>query len=129
MSLVSQPTPVYWSGEVQTSRTPVAVQHALAFVARDQLGDGRREEARELLALALDRVVVALDSQQRSHSREQLVLVERLRHEVVRAGLERAHQIGPTRRGDETYSARETAGQLRDQDDATAHVLGPISAW
>ena len=38
----------------------------------------------------LDLVVVALDPQQRAHAREQLGLVERLRHEVVGARLERA---------------------------------------
>src|SRR4029453_17964584 len=37
----------------------------------------------------LDRVVVALDPEQRTNSREQLVVVERFCDEVVRTGLDR----------------------------------------
>ena len=41
---------------------------------------------RELCRLRADRVVVALDPHERAHAQQQLLLVERLRHEVVGAG-------------------------------------------
>ena len=44
---------------------------------------------RQLGLLRLDRVVVALDAQQRAHPGQQLGPVERLRDEVVRARLDR----------------------------------------
>src|SRR6266852_2182692 len=49
----------------------------------------RGVEFGELRSLRLDRVVVALDPEQRPHTREQLVVVERLRDEVVSAGFAR----------------------------------------
>ena len=51
----------------------------------------------ELGGLRLDRVVVALDAQQRAHAGQQLGLVERLGDEVVGAGLDRA-RASPARR-------------------------------
>jgi hypothetical protein len=53
-----------------------------------------RFRSRELDRLRLDRVVIALDSEQRPDAGEQLVPVERLGNEVVRSGLDRGQLLG-----------------------------------
>ena len=93
----------------------VTLKEGLVARRDDQVGDLRREEslqpthAVDLSDLFLDPVfelsvplgelgrllpngvVILLDSDQRTHAREQLSLIERLHHEVVGSSLERLH--------------------------------------
>ena len=95
----------------------MALEERLVAGRHDELGDLRREEAAQpsrslelgdllldallelpvprgqLCRLRLDRVVVALDAQQRAHPREQLGLLEGLGDEVVGSRLDRRHLL------------------------------------
>ena len=95
----------------------VALEEGLVARRDDQVGDLRREESLQpphpvdlgdlfldpLLELSVplgelgrllpNGVVILLDSDQRTYSREQLSLVERLQHEVVGPSLERFHLL------------------------------------
>ena len=112
---VREARPAAEVGEEHRDLPAVAGEDRLVAGRDDRLGELRREEslealqALELLDLRLhalferpvqllDRVVVALDPQQRPDSREQLLLVERLRDEVVRAGLDRLRLLRPVAR-------------------------------
>ena len=87
---------------------PVDAEHRR--VGLDQLGDLRRQEPAQPAVEGLDLVVVLLDAQQRAHAGEQLGLVERLRHEVVGAGLDRAPLLLLARRRD--HHDRQERGRL-----------------
>ena len=117
---------------------PVALEERLVAGVDDQLGQLRRQEAaqpahpldlghlrrhaalqllvpgRELVGLALDRVLVALDPGQRGHPGEQLVLVDRLGQEVVGTGLERLDLLLVAARRDHHDRQVRRAGPLPD---------------
>ena len=114
-------------GEEHRDLAAVALENRLVARGDDRVGELRREEPlqppqpaelrhlflhalleravelRELRGLRLDRVVVALDPEQRPDAREQLVVVERLRDEVVRAGLDRSRLLLADARGDHDH--------------------------
>ena len=79
-------------------------------------------ELQELGGLGLDRVVVALDPEQRTDAGEELVVVERLRDEVVGAGLDRPRLLRADARRDHDHRqhrglvvARAAAGRPRSR--------------
>ena len=73
-----------------------------------ELVDLRRHPLLERPVQLLDRVVIALDPKQRTYSREQLVVVEGLRDEVVGAGLDRLGLLRTEARGQHDH--REHGG-------------------
>jgi hypothetical protein len=119
---VDKARPAAQVGEEHRDLPAVALQNWVVARAHERISELRREEAAEplqplellelrphaffersvqleqLYGLRLDRVVVALDPKQRPHAREQLVLVERLRNEVVGAGLDRLRLLRPLAR-------------------------------
>ena len=112
---VGEARPAAEVGEDHRHLTAVTGEDRLVAGGDDGLGELRREEplellhAVELLELGLhalleravqlrDLVVVALDPEQRANAGEELVVVERLRDEVVRAGLDRLRLLGPLAR-------------------------------
>ena len=70
----------------------------------------RLVELVQLHCLGLDRVVVALDAKERPDAHEELVVVERLRNEVVGTGLDRSLLLGADARRDHDH--REHRGLL-----------------
>ena len=70
----------------------------------------RPVQVEQLCGLSLDRVVVALDPEERADAREELVAVERLRDEVVRAGLDRSPLLGSFARREHDH--RQNCGLL-----------------
>ena len=63
--------------------------------AETRLSPANRMLIGELCRLRLDRVVVTLNPKQRPNSGEKLIVVERLRDEVVRSGLDRLRLLLP----------------------------------
>ncbi len=109
---IGEARPAAQVGEDHRDLAAVAGEDRLVAGGDDRLGELRRQESLEALhplelldlgidALRerpvelLDRVVVALDAEQRPDSGEQLVVVERLRDEVVCAGLDRLRLLRP----------------------------------
>ena len=110
---VDEVRPAAQVGEEHRDLPPVAAKDRLVAGGDDRVGELRRQEPLqpsqplqlgdlrlhallerpvqlgELSRLRLDRVVVALDPEQRPHAGEQLVVVEGLRDEVVGTGLDR----------------------------------------
>ena len=87
----------------------------------------RPVEIEQLGGLCLDRVVVALDPQQRPDAGEQLVPVERLRDEVVRPGLDRLRLLRSLARREHDHrqhrgllAARGAAGRRRSRPAAAS---------
>ena len=127
---------------------PVALEERLVARRHDELGDLRRQEAPQppralelgdllldaLLELAvprgqlgrlrLDRVVVALDAQQRAHPREQLGLLEGLGDEVVGPGLDRGHLLLLAAGGDH-HDRQELGGLVGAQRPADLVAVHP----
>ena len=87
-------------------------QQGLAVGRRDDRGDLRGKVAGELALLTLDRVVVLLDPKERPHADGKLVLRDRLRDEVVGAGLERPHPVLLHARGHQ-HDRQETRVRAR----------------
>ena len=87
-------------------------QQGLAVGRRNDRGDLRGKVAGELALLTLDRVVVLLDPKERPHADGELVLRDRLRDEVVGAGLERPHPVLLHARGHQ-HDRQETRVRAR----------------
>ena len=87
--IVSSPEETIGVGELRREEAPQPPQPLELVDLRLHTLLERAVELGELCRLRLDRVVVALDPEQRPHPGEQLVVVEGLRDEVVRAGLDR----------------------------------------
>ena len=100
--------------ELRELRRQEAPQPAEALEGLDLRLDPLLELAvpgRELVGLRLDRVVVALDAQQRVDSRKQLRLVERLGDEVVGARLDRSELLLLAAGGDH-HDGQEAGGDV-----------------
>ena len=124
---VGEARPAAEVGEEHRDLAAMAAQDRLVARRDDRVGELRRQEAAQLpeplqlldlaghaflerpvelaqlRGLFLDRVVVPLDPEQRPHSREQLVVVERLGNEVVRPGLDRFRLLGTDARRDHDH--------------------------
>ncbi len=124
---VGEPRPPAEVGEDHRDLSPVASEDRLVTGRDDRVGELRREESPEppeplelghlLLDAPLERavqlrngVVVALDPEQRPDAGEELVVIERLRDEVVRAGLDRHDLFRAVARRDHDH--REDRGLL-----------------
>src|SRR3954468_1383233 len=107
---VHEARPTAQVGEEDRHLPAVTAENRLVARGHDRFRDLGRQEAAELphplelldlsldpllqrLVQRLDRVVVALDAQKRSHAREQLVVVERLLDEVVGPRLDRPRLV------------------------------------
>ena len=127
-------------GEEHRDHAPMAAEDRVVTRRDDRFDELRREEPAELpdplelhdlglhpllersiqlgelRGLRRDRVVVALDPQERPDPREQFVLVERLGDQIVRA---RPDRLGPLRRAGRDHDHRQHRGVLALPDPAT----------
>ena len=135
---VDEARPPAQIGEEHRDLAAVAAQDGLVTGGDDRVRELRREEPSESLqslellelrahpllerpvqieqlgGLALDRVVVALDPEQRPDAGEKLFTVERLRDEVVRARLDRRPLLGPFARREHDHGQHGRLGLLAE---------------
>ena len=131
---------------------PVRREDRLLAGRQDRVGDGGREEALQLahalelgdllgdallelrvpllqrVGLAPHLVLQRLDAQQRAHAREELGLVDRLRQEIVGAGLDALDALLlRIERGDEDDGQQRGAGIGRGSGGTRRSRTGPAS--
>ena len=113
--------------QVDELRSQKALQPADLCQLLDLLTDALLElpvPALELRGLGLDRVVIALDAQQRSDPRDQLGLIEGLRDEVVGTRLDRGQLLLVAARGDH-HHGQQGRGRVGPQPPADLVAVHP----